>query len=738
MSVRAAALVAALAAATWIASRDLVTIPIPSLYTGYQPADPLVAQLVEPVLRAPWVGAVSWVFAALLALCLATEAWLLSIAYGAAGPAAAAVVIVTMASAPWTASVRHGGGLAIALALSWLAWMFILRSGPAGRESRRSGLPGREGGWLVFAGLLSWIAAIAASWLALLTAPMLLAGLTIGARRKRVRSAFVVAGALAAIVGLALYCARIAYVTTALTVSGMPVVFALDVLPVLFDPTHRPGMPAGGDLGVASLLVIALAALGAAGATTRRRWRGGVIVSALCGACIALGWPLWRMAVVHLVLWLATPFVAVGLTIVARSLAPRRQAIATAIAGALLIVVTVTNRFTFQVARDRSPSDPLGPVLGSLVSDSALFVVEDLDVDAALVAAHGSRTAGWRIAQEPAYVSQQVDEGRTVLAGPVARRHLELAGFRFQHLTGGVPSGTFTASKVTEQLHCVVIRSDRWSLLPGLEYTGRLGVEIPGGPGGAMTLVVGDEDRPPLVVTDARGNVQKVRIEQLLAAPSVDAPPPDYWFDGGDPARAPSQVFRVVLPARPAAPTLLDLALGRRAPRVLARLTGFDESARGRVCAAPLEAPELWLDPAAPREVIVPLSAATMLTAGWYGVEGEAPGDAYRWTDRVAVALIASARRVPVRIVLDAEPATTNDELLTLGLVVNSVEQPAHAMRDGPQRYEWQIPASVWLAGTNELAFSVSRVLRPIDVGGQDARVLGMKVTRLVLTRVDE
>ncbi len=747
MNARAAALVAGLATAAWIASRDLAPIAIPTIYTGYQPADPLVAQLIEPVLHAPWVGAASFLFAGLLALCLASEAWLLSIVYGASAPAAAAAAIATIATAPWTDSVRHGGSLPIALAFSWLAWLLFQPGRPPGGD--REGDPPPRGpafagthesralARLMGVGLVSWIAAIAASWLAIISAPMVLAALTIGEHRKRVRAGFVVAGVLAGLAGVALYCARVAALTTSLTANGTPAVSGLDVLVQLFEPTHGPMTSGGHDLGAASLLAIALAALGAAGATTRRRWRGGVVLSALVGAGVAAMWPFWRVAVCHLVLWLSTPFVAVGLTLLARTIAPRRQAIATVMAGAVLCAVSISDRFTFQAAPSVSPGEPLTRVLGSLAADAALFVVEDLDVDAAIVASNGAHSSGWRVAQDPAYVRELVDAGRTIVAGPMARRNLELAGLRFQGLNGDGDAAGFTLSSVIDQLHCAVVRSDRWSLLPGVEYTGRLGVQIPGGLGGAMTLVAGDDDYPPLMVTNTRGDVQKVSVEPLLTAPSVDAPPPDYWFDDGDPARAPSRVVRVRLPAHPTAPTLLDLSLGRRAPRVLARLMNFDEGARGRVCAAPLAAAEVWADPNAPRELNVPLNSVTMLTAGWYGLEGAAGAGQYRWTDGLAVALIPSALRTAVRIALDAEPAAVDGEPPTLMLRVNGVEQPAHDMRAGRDRYEWPISARTWLAGTNELVFSISRVLRPTDVGGQDSRVLGMKVARLALTRMN-
>ena len=50
-------------------------------------------------------------------------------------------------------------------------------------------------------------------------------------------------------------------------------------------------------------------------------------------------------------------------------------------------------------------------------------------------------------------------------------------------------------------------------------------------------------------------------------------------------------------------------------------------------------------------------------------------------------------------------------------------------------RYTWQVPAGVWVAGTNELWWTTSRAVRPADMGGTDTRSLALRVTGVSLTR---
>jgi hypothetical protein len=187
----------------------------------------------------------------------------------------------------------------------------------------------------------------------------------------------------------------------------------------------------------------------------------------------------------------------------------------------------------------------------------------------------------------------------------------------------------------------------------------------------------------------------------------------------------------VHVPANPLSRSRLSLELGRRAPRVIARLAGFEPESRGRICAAPLGPLRL----AEVGEAAIALSDESAFGTGWYGREGS--GDAtFRWAQPEAVVLVRSAVRDAVTVALDAEAAApTGDGGTTLSLLVNGVEIGSRTMSGGSARYTWTAPAGVWLAGTNELWWRTSRAVRPADAGGADTRSLALRVTAITLSR---
>ena len=69
----------------------------------------------------------------------------------------------------------------------------------------------------------------------------------------------------------------------------------------------------------------------------------------------------------------------------------------------------------------------------------------------------------------------------------------------------------------------------------------------------------------------------------------------------------------------------------------------------------------------------------------------------------------------------------------TVALHVNGIELEAKPTSGQMQQYEWQVPASAWLAGTNELWFHASRAVRPADTGGEDPRRLAIAVRSITL-----
>src|SRR5687768_7529120 len=86
-----------------------------------------------------------------------------------------------------------------------------------------------------------------------------------------------------------------------------------------------------------------------------------------------------------------------------------------------------------------------------------------------------------------------------------------------------------------ETFTCVSVRSDRWNLLPGVELTGRLRLQLAPAPAGAMTLIVGDSIPLDLEAHAAGGATVPLHREEIHAT----AAPPDFWLEYGTPWNAP-------------------------------------------------------------------------------------------------------------------------------------------------------------------------------------------------------
>jgi hypothetical protein len=292
-------------------------------------------------------------------------------------------------------------------------------------------------------------------------------------------------------------------------------------------------------------------------------------------------------------------------------------------------------------------------------------------------------------------------------------------------------------SAAVAALTCATVRADRWSHLPGVEYTGRLGLQVPHALTGELQLIVGDQLPLHLRAETPDGRGMPVVVDGLLTGPGSDAPPADYWLDGGLPEDGPRLIKRVHVPAQAARATLMSLWLGRRAPRVLARLIGFDDTARGRVCAAISDGPALFEEDL--REIRVPLEDDAVFGTGWYGVEGPR-GESFRWADRDAVVLLRSLVRTSVDVTIEAEAAHQGERAFASGpaivtLRVNGIDITSQRLRGGMQRYEWRVPAGVWLAGTNELWWHTTHAVRPADTGGTDTRTLALRVAAITVHR---
>ncbi len=688
---------------------------------AYDPMVDHLQALIEPALHAPWRGPGAIIVAWLLALSVTIGAVGLARACGAATPAAWIAAGALLLSAPFAASVRHGADAILSVLLVWVTWWLLIRG--ASRTWRWHG-----------AAATAWAGATQFSWLAIATLPVILLALVARQTTPRARALAMLGAVALAGGGAAMYLRRMAIRIEAQMADVDLPVTVFDVARVAWGNAGRAGDVrfAAPDVGGTAALWIVLAAAALVFAEWPRWWRAGLALTFASLGMVWLEWMSWRADLLRWAAWMAAPLAAAGLTWVASQSTRRWRGGVTGLLGAALVGASLSaaarplGGIEPRMFRDRFET-ALGPILERA---RVAFVAEDSLIDSAIVA----WGIGPRLAQHPDALRKSEGRGFVPVIGPVARAHLELVGVQFATVAAITDPAPYHLSRIAEWLHCAIARTDRWSLLPGLEYTGRVGLEIPPALGGRLVLIVGDEVPLELRAALPNGSAIPLDHEALLSGPGAGAPPPDYWFDEGDPRRAPQQVVRVRIPAHPTAASLVSLYLGRRALRVLTRLEGHDDMARGRVCAAPLGPDAFWRDD--PSEVVrLPLGAAPLFGAGWHGVEGTG-GDVFRWTGADAAVLIPSAREGPVRVALDAAPAAEPGQGgPTLTLRVNGLAEPPQGVTAGVSRYEWLVPAKRWVTGTNELLFSVSRSVRPADRGGHDTRVLGLRVHGLTVTR---
>ena len=269
---------------------------------------------------------------------------------------------------------------------------------------------------------------------------------------------------------------------------------------------------------------------------------------------------------------------------------------------------------------------------------------------------------------------------------------------------GGALQG-IDATLALDDEGCAGVRSTVWHPLSGVEYTGRLRITLPPLLGGAIALYVGDEVPLDVEAHTLDGVPIAMAHERIRFGPGVHLPP-DYWLDDPTPFHAPPEITRVTIGAPGEQDLTFRLQLGRRAPRVLARLIGYSANVVVPVCADHVREGERYF------------------ATGWYG-EAPASDGAVRWMGGTGAVLVASRDGRAVRVRLRAAPAAARADI-TVSLQVNDMlDLGAQPMRHAMSDYEWSVPDHVWVTGTNELFFTVSQTER---VG---TRTLGLALASL-------
>ena len=253
---------------------------------------------------------------------------------------------------------------------------------------------------------------------------------------------------------------------------------------------------------------------------------------------------------------------------------------------------------------------------------------------------------------------------------------------------------------------CAGVSSAVWHPLSGLEYTGRLHITMPPQFGGAISLYVGDT--LPLDLEALTPDDQPVVIHQkrMITGPGVLLPP-DFWLEDGSPLDAPRHVSRLLINASGEETRAVTVSLGRRAPRVLARLVGYSPAVRVPVCADAVRGDEIYF------------------ATGWFGQTSEAGVGPVRWMRQHGAILVASKEGHEARVRVRIAPAVVleGEDVAELRVRVNDTHDLAPiGLRAQFQEYELMVPDSAWVTGTNELLFSVS----PIQKIGRETRGLAL------------
>jgi hypothetical protein len=282
----------------------------------------------------------------------------------------------------------------------------------------------------------------------------------------------------------------------------------------------------------------------------------------------------------------------------------------------------------------------------------------------------------------------------------------------------------------SESLSCVNVRGDRWNLLPGVEFTGRISVQVPAGRDSNVTLVIGDALPLTIEAETADGGPLPIATTAVPAT----AAPVDFWMEYGSPWLAPRHILQGTLAARDDRAQSVIVNLGRRAPRVLARLAGYPDEVRGRICAAAVDATPAF---SAGDLFQIGPGDAPYFASGWYGLETQPSLGRVRWMTDHGALLVPSSRDGAIRVRLHAMSAAAGEDDVTMVMLrVNDVFATAPvAMVAGAATYEWMVPAVAWVAGTNELLLSVSHTS---PAGDRDPRALGLALQELALTLIPE
>lgn len=507
-----------------------------------------------------------------------------------------------------------------------------------------------------------------------------------------------------------------------------PGAFELWAESVVPDRTSAPGLVAH-VMQEFTPLGAALAMIGV-GVLCRERRDRLAIAAAAAGLA---GWFWWapRSGVDSVSVPLAVlgwAAVAVALGWLAHTVPPRAGRTLVAVVGVMLIAEPTLTRVRLRaLGRDR-PSEEQARMaydfrLGDLPPDVAI-ISESRRVDQTLlVSARRSGRPARLIPQTEAPLQSAIDRGLNVIAFANARTQLKRLGFIFERAwIGGA------------EVHWLTGRSSCVDLTPGAWPDVSLLLA-----GGSFVLYGATATAPPggviMRLTDPRP-IRVASIEPRSIPFEIGPVPHDAAVGIGelDRAAARSGVPQVV--------TLRVRETGRAEPVTLtlasppqAAVAAAESPTPVRLCAV-TSGTSLTLGRADAAAAVLPLNAPRPFGSGWHSPEADP--QPFRWTAAASASVrVTLAPPGAIRVAVTAMPAARPAQRPALGLAVNECQQRARPMPPGPADYEWDVPASCWRAGFNQMWLETGPLVTPASLGaGPDTRPLGARIAAIRLARI--
>lgn len=644
-------------------------------YPEYRAATPLAEVVLAPVMHAPWFGRVALPVALALSLVVLAGLWLAARRLSATAGAAATIVFAAAVRPEFATSLAVGAAPVLAIAWTWMA---------VAAASRPSWPTAAIAAVAAVAGALTWPPALALM-------PLVIAAAVAG-RSWRAVALLVVAAPAGLLAGAAAWAAR-AGAMAGERVTVQDVLAVARITPTGDGPYPWPPL-------TAMAFPLALAVAGAVVVTWRRTggraaWALGAVVTT--GVAVAL--TAWHPELQRAVAWSLWPLAAVGLTWLVERVSPPRRGVALAAFAVVLIGSGWLGRVRqTELVEPRAFAAALEQAV-TAEGAGLTVVAEDPRVDTALVAWGGASLR--RVRPSADRVEASATAGGVVIAGPAARAALELWGVRFTAGPSVWAPVPFGYGRVARGFHCVEV-GRRWSELPGLDYTGRLGAHVPAGVGQLEVVVVGP-DPVGLLVTSAdgrpRGSVTTSAVQDLAGLPPVLWP-----GDGRLPADGTALAHaRVAADAQ--APVDVAIALGERAPLVGARMV---DGGVATICAAPLPRPDPFERLTAGDRWRVPLDDAAFAGAGWQPLLRGRTSDA-RTADRRGVILVPSSRARTVDLAVDIALGEASIGAVRRAVVsINGAAVASGDVTASGATLEAIVPSALWLDGTNEIALTLA------------------------------